>query len=48
MYQTINNALLDHFYHHKGIHHLLEKSEKQVLENKVSSFVQLKISLKRI
>jgi LAO/AO transport system kinase len=42
MYQTINNALLDHFYHHKGIHHLLEKSEKQVLENKVSSFVAAK------
>lgn len=47
MYQTINNALLDHFYHHKNIHHELEKSEKQVLENKVSSFIAAKNILDR-
>jgi LAO/AO transport system kinase len=42
MYQTINNALLDHFYHHKYIQHELESFEKQVLENKLSSFVAAK------
>ena len=39
MYETINQKLLDSFYHDPRIEQLLEPTEEKVLQNKVSSFV---------
>jgi LAO/AO transport system kinase len=39
MYETINEALNDHFYRHTDIEQLLPEFEKQVLNDQVSSFV---------
>ncbi len=38
MQETINNALLNHFYGNEEIARRLEEAEQQVLDNKVSSF----------
>ena len=38
MIETINQSLKDNFYHHKEIAQLLPKYEKDVLEDKISSF----------
>lgn len=39
MYETINQALLDSFYHNPVIEQQLEETERKVLQNKVSSFI---------
>lgn len=39
MYETINSALLNGFYQHPQIEQRLLEMEKQVLDNKISSFV---------
>ncbi len=42
MYETINEALNDHFYHHLQIEQLLPAYEEMVLNNQLSSFVAAK------
>lgn len=39
MYESINEALKNHFYHNKDIHSHLRKTEHDVTANKVSSFI---------
>ena len=39
MYETINQNLLDSFYHDPRIEALLESTEEKVLANKLSSFI---------
>jgi LAO/AO transport system kinase len=39
MYESINEALKNHFYHNKDIHSHLKKTEHDVTANKVSSFI---------
>lgn len=39
MYETINQALLDSFYHNPEIAESLETAESNVLQNRISSFV---------
>lgn len=39
MYETINGALLDHFYRNEKMEKLIEQAEQQVLDNQVSSFI---------
>lgn len=39
MYETINQKLLDSFYHHAEIEPILEATEQKVLENQISSFM---------
>ncbi|MBQ9338808.1 MAG: methylmalonyl Co-A mutase-associated GTPase MeaB [Paludibacteraceae bacterium] len=39
MYETINQHLLDSFYHNETMEEEIEEAERQVLGNKVSSFV---------
>lgn len=39
MYETINGALLDHFYLNEHMQALIKQAEENVLSNKVSSFV---------
>jgi len=38
MYETINEALHRHFYHHPNIEHKLEDYEQRVLDDQLSSF----------
>lgn len=39
MYETINQALLDGFYHNTNMEERIREAEKAVLDNKVSSFI---------
>ena len=39
MYETINQALLDGFYKNGQMEHMIEVSERQVLNNEISSFI---------
>jgi len=39
MYETINQRLLDSFYHDPEIEELLEPTEEKVLSNRLSSFI---------
>lgn len=39
MYETINSALLDHFYRNEEMETKIEEAERDVLANKISSFI---------
>ena len=39
MYETINQALLDGFYKNEQMESLIEQAERDVLDNKISSFI---------
>ena len=42
MYESINDTLRDKFYHNPAVEGMLEQTEKQVLNNEISSFVAAK------
>lgn len=42
MYESINEALKDSFYHNQAVEEMLQTTEKQVLHNEISSFVAAK------
>ena len=42
MYESINDTLKDKFYHNPAVESMLEATEKQVLNNELSSFVAAK------
>jgi len=42
MYETVNNQLMDNFYGNKEIQKLLPQYEKEILNNKISSFIAAK------
>ena len=42
MYESINDTLRDNFYHNPAVEGMLEQTEKQVLNNEISSFVAAK------
>ena len=47
MYETINQQLKDNFFNHQKIKNLLVQYEKDVLEDKLSSFRAAKILLSK-
>ena len=42
MYESINDTLRDKFYHNPAVEGIMEQTEKQVLNNEISSFVAAK------